>query len=90
MSRPAAAALAYDSQQDCAPRVVAAGRGVTAEQIQALAQQYGVPVVEDPVLASALASVNLGDEIPPELYQVVAEVLAYIYRVAARAGSPRG
>lgn len=79
--RLTAAALAYDPQTDQAPRVVASGRGKIAEQILALAQQYQVPVYEDAELSAALAMLNLDEEIPPELYLVVAEVLAYIYRV---------
>jgi flagellar biosynthesis protein len=79
--RLTAAALAYDPQTDQAPRVVASGKGKIAEQIIALAQQYQVPVYEDAELSAALALVNLDEEIPPELYLVVAEVLAYIYRV---------
>lgn len=79
--RLTAAALAYDPQTDQAPRVVASGKGKIAEQIIAVAQQYQVPVYEDAELSTALALVNLDEEIPPELYLVVAEVLAYIYRV---------
>lgn len=80
-SRLTAAALAYDPQTDQAPRVVASGRGKIAEQILALAEQYHVPVYEDAELSAALAMLNLDEEIPPELYLVVAEVLAYVYRV---------
>jgi flagellar biosynthesis protein len=79
---PAAAALQYDPSQAGAPKVVAQGRGKIAEQILELARQHNIPVYADPALCSLLTAVNLGDEIPPELYQVVAEVLAYIYRVA--------
>lgn len=82
--RLTAAALAYDPQTNQAPRVVASGKGKIAEQIIALAQQYQVPVYEDAELSAALALVNLDEEIPPELYLVVAEVLAYIYRVMHR------
>jgi flagellar biosynthesis protein len=86
--RPTAAALQYDAGRDMAPRVVASGQGKIAEQILALAKQNNVPVYDDPMLAAALSSVDLGQEIPPELYLVVAEVLAYIYRVTGkRAGS---
>jgi flagellar biosynthesis protein len=82
--RAVAAALQYDPQSDGAPRVVASGHGAVAEQILALARQNNIPVCDDPILAEALSSVNLGDEIPPEIYQVVAEVLAYIYRVSGK------
>jgi flagellar biosynthesis protein len=79
--RPRAVALGYDPEQDSAPRVLAAGQGVLAEQIIALARQNGIPIREDPILAAALASVDVDELIPPELYLVVAEVLAYIYRL---------
>lgn len=79
--RPSATALGYDPQQDSAPRVLASGQGVIAEQIIALARSEGIPIREDPLLAAALASVDIHDTIPPELYAVVAEVLAYIYRI---------
>ena len=81
-SRLTATALKYDPQSDQAPRVIASGEGKIAEQILSLAKQYDVPVYDDPELAAALSMVNLEEEIPPELYQVVAQVLAYIYRVA--------
>ena len=74
--------MAYDPGSDSAPRVVASGQGHIAEQIIALAKENNIPVYDDPGLTAALSSVNLGQEIPPELYLVVAEVLAYIYRVA--------
>jgi flagellar biosynthesis protein len=82
--RPAAVALAYSPEKDLAPRVVASGSGKIAEQIVALARQHDIPLYEDPALAAALATVNLGDEIPPELYLVVAEVLAYIFRMMGK------
>lgn len=84
-TRQKAAALEYQPEKDSAPRVVASGQGVVAEKIIALAKENGVPVYEDPTLAAALATVNINDEIPPELYLVVAEVLAYIYRISRRA-----
>jgi len=84
-SRPSAAALAYDQNGDAAPRVVAAGSGKLAEQIIALAKENGIPTYEDPVLVACLQVLDVGAEIPPELYRVVAEVLAYVYRVSQRA-----
>jgi flagellar biosynthesis protein len=76
-----ATALQYDPEQDHAPKVVATGQRIIAEQILAEARKHNIPIHEDPALTAALASVHLGEEIPVELYQVVAEVLAYIYRV---------
>lgn len=76
-----AAALQYDPEKDSAPRVIATGQRKIAEQILSEARKHNIPIHEDPMLTAALASVNLGQEIPAELYSVVAEVLAYIYRV---------
>jgi flagellar biosynthesis protein len=86
-NRFTAAALQYNPGQDMAPKVLASGYGRVAEQILSLAKQNNIPVYDDPALAAALSTVNLGEEIPPELYLVVAEVLAYIYRVTGRRSS---
>lgn len=80
-----ATALRYDPEQEGAPRVVATGQRMVAEQILAEAKKHNIAIYEDPALTFALSQVNLGEEIPAELYQVVAEVLAYIYRVNAKA-----
>jgi flagellar biosynthesis protein len=82
--RPQAVALGYDPQADEAPRVLAAGQGRVAEQILAAARANDIPVHADPALAAALATVELDTAIPPELYVVVAEVLAYVYRMQKR------
>lgn len=78
-----AIALRYDPEGDpgAAPRVVAAGRGEAAESILALAAEHGVPVRRDRELLGLLAQVDLGREIPLELYAAVAEVLAFLLRV---------
>lgn len=76
-----ATALHYDPKQGGAPRVVASGQRKVAEQILAEAKKHNISIYEDAALTAALSSVNLGEEIPAELYRVVAEVLAYIYRV---------
>lgn len=86
--RKEAAALRY-GPGDAAPRVVAAGRGEVAQRILALAQEHGVPVYSDPALASSLTAVELGAEIPPELYRAVAEVLAFLYRMDVAHGGRR-
>lgn len=75
-----AVALAY-SQTDAAPRVVAKGRGLVAEQIIARAREHGVYVHESPELVSLLLQVDLDQRIPPQLYIAVAELLAWIYRL---------
>lgn len=76
-----AAVLRYDATRDQAPRVVATGRGKMAERIVALAQQHQVPLVEDRNLVQVLEALDLNTDIPPELYQAVAEVLVFVYRM---------
>ncbi len=80
-----AVALRYEVGVMPAPEVVAKGKGKLAERIKELARAAGVPVVEDPLLAQALyKSVEVGESIPQELYEAVASVLAYVYRMAGR------
>ena len=75
-----AVALAY-TESDVAPRVVAKGRGVIAEQIVSRAQEYGIYVHESPELVSLLMQIDLDKHIPPQLYTAVAELLAWLYRL---------
>ena len=84
--RKRAAALRYDGRD--APRVVATGRGLVAEKILEAAWEAGVPLREDPVLMAALATLELEQEIPPELYRAVAEALAWAYRLSGT-GPPK-
>lgn len=72
-----AAALKY-SEEDNAPRVVALGKRETAQRIIDTAKESGVPVYENEALAKSLNKLNLGQEIPRELYEIVAQVLVYI------------
>jgi len=76
-----AVALEYDVTKDSAPKVVAYGRGEIADKILRIAQANQIPIREDPILAQALSMVDLEEEIPAELYAVVAEVLAWVYRM---------
>lgn len=76
-----AAAVEYDEKQDEAPRVIASGKGYVAEKIIELAREADVPVVEDAALVSALMVLELGEEIPSELYEAVARILAFIYKL---------
>jgi len=73
-----AIALGYDRETMNAPRVLAAGQGYIARKILEMAEENNIPVEQDPVLAEALSYLDPGEEIPPELYQVVAEVLVFI------------
>jgi flagellar biosynthesis protein len=77
-----AVALHYD--RSGAPRVVAKGRGSLGEKIIEVARAHDVPIEENELLAGALAHVELGDEIPAELYKAVAEVLIFVLRLSGR------
>jgi flagellar biosynthesis protein FlhB len=79
-----AVALKYDGTRP-APECVAKGQDLIALQIRRLAEEHGVPVIEDRPLARSLhAAIEIGQIVPEELYQAVAQVLAYVYRVARR------
>jgi flagellar biosynthesis protein FlhB len=79
-----AVALAYDGAKT-APEVIAKGPDLVAAQIRRVAEEHGIPIIEDPPLARALhAGVEVGQEIPEEFFQAVAGLLAYVYRVAGR------
>ncbi len=82
-----ATALRYDPNREEAPRVIASGHGDVAQRILNIAQAAGVPVHTDSTLAELLGHLHLGAEIPPELYQVIAEVLAFVYRIDQKAGT---
>jgi flagellar biosynthesis protein len=76
-----AIALEYDPKKNSSPKVIATGRGEIADKILQIAQANQIPIREDPILAQALSMVDLEEEIPAELYAVVAEVLAWVYRL---------
>lgn len=75
-----AVALSYQADDD-APTVVAKGKGLIAQDIIALAKEHGVFVHESKELVSLLMQVDLDDAIPPRLYQIVAELLAWLYHI---------
>jgi flagellar biosynthesis protein len=85
-----AVALRYDPQQDSVPMLVAKGKGYMAERIIALAQEHGIHVQQDPNLVELLMGLELDEAIPPQLYQVVAKVLALVYRVNKELARARG
>ena len=77
-----AVALKYEMKKMPAPQVIAKGRDFLAQKIKEIAQEHGVPIYQDPPLARLLyEKVEVGEFIPEELYQVVAKVLAYIYKI---------
>jgi len=77
-----AVALHYD--RTGAPRVVAKGKGTLGEKIIEVARANNIPIEENEVLAGALSNVELGEEIPAELYKAVAEVLIFVLRLSGR------
>jgi len=79
-----AAALRYRPEEDRAPRVTAKGSGLLAEKIIQLAREHGVPVQEDPALIQILSQLDFYQEIPPAIYVVVAEILAFVYSMNNR------
>ncbi|MGQ9628732.1 MAG: EscU/YscU/HrcU family type III secretion system export apparatus switch protein [bacterium] len=83
--RIAAVALEYDPEVADAPMVTAKGKGYIAERIIEIAEEHDIPIREDPDLVEVLSKVDVGAQIPPELYQVVAEILAFVYRMNERA-----
>lgn len=72
-----AIALEYNPQED-APKVIASGRGKLAERIIERAQESDIPIHRDDKLADTLSRLEIGDMIPPELYEVVAEILVFV------------
>ena len=76
-----AVGIGYTPHQDHAPTVVAKGRRKVAEQIIAIAREHSIPVYEDPAVVELLYAIDLDQEIPEELYKVIAEILVFVYRL---------
>ncbi len=82
-----AVALKYDKESDQAPRVIAKGMRFKAEKILEIAKQSGVPIMRNVPLANALFRIEVGQEVPEELYDAVAEVLNFVYALQSGQGS---
>lgn len=76
--RKVATALKYNPEAQVAPELVAKGKGVVAENIIEKAREHDIHMYEDEKLSNQLYNLSIGDEVPPELYHVVAQVLAFI------------
>ena len=76
-----AVSLRYNSRVNKAPLVTAKGKGCVADKIIALAKENNIPIKEDPDLVHLLSQVDLNREIPASLYQVVAELLSFVYKL---------
>ena len=83
--RSKAVALTYKPGETDAPVVVAKGQGLIAERIVDKAKDHGVPIQEDASLVEVLSKLDIEQQIPGELYQLVAEVLTFVYRSDQRA-----
>lgn len=80
-SKLRAIAIKYDVKKDKAPKIIATGRGTIAEEILKIAEENKVPLYEDDSLTDLLSKLDVESEIPPELYTLVAEVLAFVYQL---------
>jgi flagellar biosynthesis protein len=76
-----AVALKYKPEADSVPKVTAKGDGLVAERIIELARENQIPIKEDPDLVQVLSQVDINKEIPPSVYKVVAELLAFVYKL---------
>lgn len=79
--KKAVVALSYEPEKDKAPLVLAVGKGTVAEEILKIAQENNIPLFEDRALVDLLSRLEIDAEIPPELYVLVAEVLAFVYKL---------
>lgn len=83
-----AAALKYSPENNGAPEIVALGKGDIAEKIIEKASESGVPLYEDAALAHTLGHLRIGDEIPAELYEIVAQILVFVNKLDSAFGTP--
>ncbi|MDH3444619.1 MAG: EscU/YscU/HrcU family type III secretion system export apparatus switch protein [Deltaproteobacteria bacterium] len=79
-----AVALRYAPTKDRAPKIAGKGQGHLAERILELARQHNIPIRQDKNLLQILSRLDLNQEVPPEVYKAVAEILAFIYRLSNR------
>ena len=79
--RKKAVALKYNEIKHSAPIVKATGKGIIADQIMETAKKNNVPLIEDKTLVELLSELNINDTIPVDLYEVIAEVFAFIYHI---------
>ena len=76
-----AVALKYDSDKDSAPKVVAKGKGYLAFIIEKTAKEHNVYIKQEPTLAKELYKLNIDSQIPQELYEAVAKILSFVYKL---------
>ena len=76
-----AAALQYNMDKDNAPKIIASGKGDIAQKILEKAKKENIKIEKDQDLVEILVQMEIGEEIPPELYEVIAEILSFIYNL---------
>lgn len=79
-----AVALKYDRKTASAPKVIAKGQGKVAQKIIELAKKHDIPIKDDPDLIEVLASLEIDEEIPSQIYVAVAELLAFVYSINSK------
>jgi len=84
MKSKKAVAIKYDEKTDGAPKILASGKNFLAEKIIELAREHDIYIKEDSELVELLYKIDIGKEIPEELYTLIAEVLAFVYRIRKR------
>jgi flagellar biosynthetic protein FlhB/flagellar biosynthesis protein len=84
-----AVALKYDKEKDSAPRVIAKGLRLRADKIREIAKAHNIPIMRNVSLAEALFRVEVGEEIPENLYDAVAEILNFVYALSQQNTSSR-
>ena len=84
--RKEAIALSYTPSESTGPKVVAKGKGKIADKIIQLARENNVPIQEDPSLTELIGQLNINEAIPAELYEAVAEIFAFIYKLDREIG----
>jgi flagellar biosynthesis protein len=85
LGKKKAVALQYDSTHHDAPSIKAKGTGQVAEKIMKMAEENSIPIQKDPALVEILSKLEIDQQIPPELYEVVAEILAMVYQLEQKA-----
>ncbi|WP_407941661.1 EscU/YscU/HrcU family type III secretion system export apparatus switch protein [Metabacillus schmidteae] len=78
LNGPSAAVIRYDESKDSSPTVIAQGQGMLATKIIELAKQHNIQMQEDEGLVQHLLDIDLGENVPPQLYSVIAEILLFI------------
>lgn len=81
MKKEKAVAIRYNSERENAPRIIAKGQGAVAKKIKEMGEENHIPIVEDQHLIDGVDHVEIGEEIPLELYEVMAQILAFVYQM---------